>query len=327
MSLRNLGIIFILAIITVPMIYGGYPVFVLNLMGVYAIAAIGYNLLGGTTGQISLGHQGFFAIGAYTETLVMLKLGLPFPLAMICGGVIAAAAGIILGIPSLRLSGVYLSIATLAFGISIQKIITIWKSLTNGAFGLSVPNPELFGINFREDERYFYALVLVVLAIAIITAVNIGRSRSGRAMVALKENPIAAACVGIDLTAYKLLSFVISAFFTGVAGAMYAHLVGFVAPDNFELHLAIMFLSMIVLGGSGSVIGAILGAVFVTGLPEVLKSIQDWQRVVYGLIMILVILYQPSGLVGLGKSIQKIFRRMLKPIEAPTYSKENSTNI
>lgn len=311
MGYKSGVILLILAVITVPMILGGYPVYILNMMGVYAIAAIGYNLLGGTTGQISLGHQGFFAVGAYAETLLMIKLGLPFPLAMLCSGVIAAAAGVILAMPSLRLSGVYLSIATLAFGITIQKIIIMWKELTNGAFGLSVPNPVLAGINFRADERYFYGLVLVVLALAIVTAMNLGRSRSGRAMVALKENPIAAACVGIDITAHKLLSFIISAFFTGVAGALYAHLVGFVAPENFDLTLAISFLTMMVLGGSGSIIGAILGAVFVTGLPEVLKSIEDWQRVFYGLIMIVAIIFQPAGLVGLGRAMQKMARKFM----------------
>lgn len=311
MGYKALIFLVILAVITVPMLLGGYPVYVLNVMGVYAIAAIGYNLLSGTTGQISLGHQGFFAIGAYAETLLMFKLGFPFPLAMLCGGAIAAVAGVILGIPSLRLSGVYLSISTLAFGITIQKVIIIWKDLTKGAFGLTVPSPILGGINFRDDERYYYVLVLVVLALAIVSAINLRRSRSGRAMVALKENPIAAACVGIDIAGYKLLSFVISAFFTGVAGALYAHLVGFIAPDNFDLALAISFLTIIVLGGSGSVIGSIIGAVFVTGLPEVLKSAQDWQRVLYGFIMILVIIFQPGGLVGIGKSVQKTAQKFV----------------
>lgn len=311
MANKSLFILLILALITVPMVLGGYPVYILNMMGVFAIAAIGYNLLGGTTGQISLGHQGFFAIGAYAETLLMMKLGLPFPVAMLCGGVIAAAAGAILGLPSLRLSGVYLSIATLAFGLSIQKIIVMWKELTNGAFGLTVPNPVLGGLDFRADERYFYALVLVVLAFAIITTLNLSKARSGRAMVALKENPVAAACVGIDITSYKLLSFVISAFFTGVAGALYAHLVGFVAPENFDLNLAISFLLMIILGGSGTVTGAVIGAVFITGFPEALKSIQDWQRVIYGLVLIIVIIFQPDGLVGLGRSIKKFAGRLV----------------
>lgn len=326
MGYKSVVILSVLAVVTVPMMLGGYPVYVINMMGVFAIAAIGFNLLGGTTGQISLGHQGFFAIGAYTETLLMLKMGLPFPLAMLCGGIIAALAGVILGIPSLRLNGVYLSIATLAFGITIQKIITMWKDLTNGAFGLSVPSPVLAGINFREDERYFYAVVLVVLTFAIIVAINLGRSRAGRAMVALKENPIAAACVGIDITSYKLLSFVISAFFTGVAGALYAHLVGFIAPENFDLNLAISFLLMIILGGSGSVVGAIIGAVFVTGLPEVLKSIEDWQRVIYGLILILVIIFQPAGLVGIGRSIKRMVLKFNRPLKDSKYYKDSSTN-
>lgn len=321
-SKRIIPVIFI-ALLSIPLIIGGYPVYVLNLIGVYAIAAIGYNLLGGTTGQISLGHQGFFAIGAYAETLLMLKFGLPFPLAMLAGGTLAALAGVILGIPSLRLSGVYLTISTLAFGITIQKVIVLWKDVTKGAFGLTVPSPVLSGVNFRSDERFYYVLVLAVLALAIMAALNLRRSRSGRAMAALKENPIAAACVGINIAGYKLLSFVISAFFTGVSGALYAHLVGFIAPENFDLALAISFLTMIVLGGSGSVMGSIIGAAFVTGLPEILKSAQDWQRVLYGLIMILVIIFQPGGLMGIGKAAQKISAKML-PRKRTDYSTDHS---
>ena len=283
----------------IPPFVGSYFRYVINLAIIFIIASYGMNILVGTN-QVSIGNAAFFAIGAYTSALFVQELGVPFLGALLAAGVFAAIIGLIIGLPVIRLEDIYLGIATMGFVLICEQVLISWSGLTNGANGLTVTKASLGGWPLNTDLKFFYFLFPVAIA-SIVIGRNISKTRTGRAFAALKMSPIAAQAMGINVARYKAISFILSAFFTGISGSLFAHYVGFIDPPTFGIFLSISFVSMVVIGGIGTIAGSILGALFVTILPEILVVLgaKDAQRVVYGISMILILRFLPQGLQGL----------------------------
>jgi len=279
----------------------------LHFIGIYAIVGLGLMLLVGFTGQISLGHAAFLAVGAYTEALLGAA-GWPFWLSLPAAALLSAAVGIVVGLPALRLKGIYLAIATLAFGVIIEEIAARWESLTGGNSGLHVKSIVLFGRKFDGDADFYY-LVLGLTTLAVIALANLLRSPTGRAFVAIRDSEISASCMGVNLAKYKTLSFALSAALTGVGGALYAHKVTFISPEQFTLLVSIELVTIVILGGVGSLHGAVFGAAFIIVLPQLISIAKDYlpsgvaaaaglQSTVFGLVLIGFIVFEPMGLYG-----------------------------
>jgi branched-chain amino acid transport system permease protein len=283
----------------IPPFVGSYFRYVINLAIIFIIAAYGMNILVGTN-QVSIGNAAFFAIGAYTSALLVQKLGVPFLGALLAAGILAAIIGFIIGLPAIRLEDIYLGIATMGFVLICEQILISWSSLTNGANGVTVAKASLGGWPLNTDLKFFYFLFPVAIA-SIVIGKNISKTRTGRAFAALRMSPIAAQAMGINVAKYKAIAFVLSAFFTGISGSLFAHYVGFIDPPTFSIFLSISFLSMVVIGGMGTITGSILGALFVTIVPEILVMLgaKEAQRVVYGISMILILRFFPQGIQGL----------------------------
>lgn len=281
--------------LVLPAFLPGYHLYILSLAGVWAVAAIGLNLLTGYTGQISIGHAGFVGIGAYVSALLTLKAGFPFWLALPLAGLVSAVLGLGLGLPALRLSGPYLAIATLGFGAAVAQIFLKWEPVTSGYMGLKPPRPSL-GPWVLESEAALYYLVFGTLAGMTWMAHNLVGSPFGRAWMALRDSELAAQAAGISLARYKTLAFAVSAFYAGVAGSLYAHLVGFISPFDFNLTISIFLVSVIVIGGLASIPGSIVGALFLTIVFQLLSGMRDMRSVFYGLALILSAVFLPGGL-------------------------------
>ncbi len=309
-------IIALLVIPALPFVLD-YYVFVLSLIGVYSIVAIGFNLMSGYTGLISIGHAGFFAIGAYTSSILVSRGLVPFVGALPIAAFFTGLIGFLLALPCLRLFGLYIAMATLAFGFIIEEVVLQLNAITGGHQGLSVPVAVIGGFKsgiVMDSDKKIYYFILAMTLVFIFLAVNIVRTKFGRAFVAIRESEIAASAMGIDLTKYKTMSFTISAFYTGLAGALYANLLHYIAPNAFNIFLSLQFLVMIVVGGFASIAGSILGAIFLTATPEFMSSLQEWQIIVFGLILLLFILFVPTGVAGLITKFR--YRRALKSMEA-----------
>ncbi len=298
----------ILTFLIVPIFIGVYWVSLLCFVVIYSIVALGMNLLTGYTGQVSLGHAAFFAVGSYTSAIMTMSHGISFWLALPISGIFAAILGIFIGLPALRLKGLYLAIATMGFGFIVEEIIARWESVTNGANGMLVQRPRLGPIDFNSDLAFYY-LTFIVLIVMIIILKNILRTPTGRALIAIRDSEVAAESMGINLAIYKTASFAISAFYAGIAGALFAHFMLFIGPENFNFIVSINFLVMIIIGGLGSVHGAIFGAIFLTVLPELISLAKDFlppaigqqaglQGLIFGVLLLLFILYEPLGLYG-----------------------------
>ncbi len=314
--LYGLGLIVVLSLPAllslVPGIPLGYVLYLVSLGLVYAIVALGLNLLIGYAGQFSLGHAGFFAIGAYTSALLTSRLGVSFILALPAAALLTAAIGFLLGLPALRLSGPYLAVATLGFGLAVPQFIVWQGSWTGGSMGLhslplaSIPLGPL-AIVFSTDQDYYY-LALVMLILLTIFARNIVSSHTGRAFISIRDSELAARAMGVNLVRYKTTAFALSAFYAGLAGGLYAHLIHGISPEDFTVLLSVDFLTMIVLGGLGSVGGALLGAFLLTLLQNLLTRlpvVRDFKNlyiVVLGVILILTVTFFPQGLAGAVRS-------------------------
>ncbi len=308
----------------IPVVSGPYTLYILNTVGIYAISAIGLNLLIGYTGQISLGHGAFFGVGAYTAAILASKAGFPFWAAVPAGGIMTAAAGIVFGLPSARLKHLYLLIATLAGQFIIEYVFVQWDSLTGGAEGIVVTNAGLFGLNLGNDRTFFYVIFVCFVGLTWM-AVNLIRTRYGRAFVAIRDNDRAAEGMGIPIFPYKLLAFAISSFYAGFAGALYAYYTMSITPEPFNLWLSIEFIAIIIIGGLGSIPGAIFGSVFIVGLSEILSHATEYlmnvgastgvaitiaplREFVYGLAIILFIIFEPKGLAEVWRIVRSTFR-------------------
>jgi branched-chain amino acid transport system permease protein len=275
-----------------------YLVFLASLVLVNAIVAVGLNLLSGYTHQLSFGHAGFLAVGAYTAAVVTTHVpALPVPITLLVAGVFTGLVGVALGVPCLRLEGLYLTMATLAFGFVVIEAILNLDTLTRGADGFAVPLARL-GPWRLETDRARYHLVLVVAAVLVWAALNLVHSRTGRAFLAIRESEIAAQASGVPVAAYKTIAFAVSAFYTGVAGGLFAFVVGQLSPDAFDVFLSVDFVVMIILGGLGSIPGAVLGAAVVTVLHDWLAAFQAYRPLIFGLILVACMLFMPGGIVS-----------------------------
>ena len=310
----------LLALAALPAFIPNYMVYTLNFLATSVIVALGMNILVGYTGQVSLGHAGFLAIGAYSTVLLMSELNVPFPIALIGSGLITALFGFLLGLPALRLEGPYLAIATLGFGLAVTQIIGRW-SLFGGHMGLTVPELTIGPWELASDRQKYY-LIVGVAVILTLAARNLMKSRVGRAFQAIRDSDIAAETLGINVAYYKTLSFAVSAAYTGIAGALLAFVWSFISPGQFTFTLSVLFLAMVVVGGLGSILGSVLGGVVVgylslkmdvvQDLPLLGAAIESFSRqfmtpaglpnvgwVFMGLMLILIVLFEPLGLYGL----------------------------
>jgi branched-chain amino acid transport system permease protein len=285
----------VVALAVWPWVAPRYFVFLASLVLINAIVAIGLNLLSGYTNQLSFGHAGFLAIGAYTAAVLTLSTpGLPVIVTLIIAGAFTAAVGLAFGVPCLRLGGLYLTMATLAFGFVITEAILNLDMLTRGADGLRVPTARLGGLTLSSDTGRYY-LVAAIAVVMVAAAVNLVRTRTGRAFLAIRESEIAAQASGVPVATYRALAFGISAFYTGVAGGLFAFVVGFLSPDAFDVFLSVDFVVMIIVGGLGSVPGSIIGAAVVTVLHDGLATFQNYRPLIFGALLIACMLFMPGG--------------------------------
>lgn len=289
----------VILLLVLPFFLSTYYVFLVSLLAVYALVSIGLNLLMGYTGQIAAGHAGFLAIGAYLTSIVGTNVEwLPCYVVLLLAGLLSGIIGFLLGIPILRLKGFYIAMATLAFGVVVSEVILQWNSLTGGDDGLNVPTATIAGFAFDSDFKKFY-LIMSVTIILTILAKNLVKGYIGRAFIALRESEIAAQTIGIDLARYKTIAFAISAFYTGVAGGLFAYLITYISPDAFTIELSIDFIAMIVIGGMGSIVGSIIGAVILTGMMQILAELLDLQVLIFGLSLIVFMIFMPKGISGM----------------------------
>jgi branched-chain amino acid transport system permease protein len=308
----------------IPFISSPYMLFIINKIGIYAIAAIGLNILIGYTGQISLGHGAFFGVGAYSAAILATKVSLPFILTVPLAGIIAAGIGMIFGIPSLRLKHLYLTIATLAGQLIIEYVIAHWESLTGGAEGIILQTVTLFGLDISNDKIFYY-VIFICFTLFIYMAVNLIRTRFGRAFIAIRDNDRAAEGMGIPIFQYKLLAFAVSSFYAGIAGALFLYFMMSVTPEPFVLGLSIQFIAMIIIGGLGSIPGSIFGTVFIVILNEILShaaeffmniglstglaiTIAPLREFFFGLAIVIFIIFEPKGLAEIWRIIRSSFR-------------------
>ncbi len=316
------GIVTLFAVI--PWAASPYMLYVINLIGIASIAALGLNILVGWTGLISLGHGAFFGVGAYAAGFLSVKAGVPFLIALPLSGVITAVIGMIFGIPSGRLKGLYLTIATLAGQFIIEYVLVHWESVTGGTMGLTLPVPSIFGVDLAGDLAFFYIIFPAAL-LMICGAANLMRTRFGRAFVAIRDNDRAAEGMGIPIFRYKLLAFAISSFYAGVAGALWAYYMISITAEPFSLGLSVEYIAMVIIGGLGSIPGTIFGTVFITLLNEGLRWVTDsimnmgglagveltlapLREFVFGLAIVLFILFEPRGLAEVWRVIRSSFR-------------------
>lgn len=312
--------VFVAALLIFPFVASTYFVAMLTTVGIAAVGAIGLNLLTGSTGLISLGQAGFLASGCYTTGLLIADYGWPPEAALIAGGVVSAALSLLVGIPSLRLKGLYLAITTMAFSFIVTHFLLYAESITHGPYGVRIEDLGFLGLDLADPVQ-FYLLVVGVAVLTALAALNILRTRVGRAFTAIRDHDIAARVMGISLTKYKLFAFAVSSFIIGIAGGLMAFQFRFINVDIFNVLLSIEALAMIIVGGLGSVAGAILGAFFIVLLPEATREaldllpadlsgalsiyIYEIRGLLTGLTIIVMLRIQPHGLVGLWRDVKR----------------------
>ena len=314
------------AAVVFPLIFQGntYILYFACLVGIYMIVAIGLDFLIGYTGQISLGHAALFAIGAYSSALLTLTVGLPFWVALPAAGLITGFAGLLLGLAALRLAGLYLAIATLGLGEAMPHILMKWDSLTNGYNGLKPARPSIFGFVF-DNEFKLYFLILAVLVVVMMVTSNLLRSKIGRAFIASRDSEAGAEAMGIPLARYRILAFVLSAVFAGLAGSLYAHVVGFISPSDFNSWMSLVFLCMVFVGGVGSIPGAMLGATFMTAVPQLFVGSKSLSGILFGGALLIIILFFPKGLAGISSAVAELVRRTVRGKPTPTTKQMEQT--
>ena len=293
------------ALAAFPWLAPEYMVFLATLVALYAIGVMGQNLLIGYTGQISFGQAGFLAIGAFTFGHLRIW-GAPFLVALLGAGTVAALAGVLVGFPSLRLKGPYLSIATLGFGVAVYQVFVNWEVLSGGRSGLAIAKLRpVFGLSASTSEYYVYVALLA--GFTLVTA-NLVSSYVGRAFVAIRDADIAAEVNGVNLTRYKLLAFAVSSFYTGVHGALYAQVLGHIEPQIFNVLESLTLFVAVIIGGLASVEGSILGAAFVLLVPKVFANFREMVPVVFGVTILLVLFFEPRGLFGRWLKVRLYFQ-------------------
>jgi branched-chain amino acid transport system permease protein len=300
----------LLALAAVPQFGANpYALHVLSLVGIYAIVAMGLNLVFGYTGQISLGHAAYFAVGAYTSGLLTLQLGAPFAVGIVAAIALCVVLGLLVGIPSLKLEGSYLAMATIGFGEIVKMLLVNWEQVTGGPAGISrIPHPGAFGVTFNTATDKFYVM-LAFTAVAWLLYANLLKSHYGTRFIAVRDSAKAAAGMGIDVRRTKIIAFVFSTAYAGVAGALYAHLNRYIAPDAFHLGESINFLLIVVVGGMGTLLGPLMGAAIIVYLRESLLVLKDYNMLIFGLILMILMVFMPRGLVGSAQLLIEKWRR------------------
>jgi branched-chain amino acid transport system permease protein len=334
---RNWYVALLAALLALPLLMPAYLVDV-SLVFIYGLCGLSLMVLAGYTGLVSLGHAAFLGIGAYAHVYFVHDLGLPWIVALALAGLVAAATGVLVGLPALRMTGIYLTIATLAFALIIQEVLTRWERVTGGLKGKPVDRPVIFGVTFHDTAFYFLCLAFLIGGLWLTA--NVLRAPTGRAWVAIRDSEIAAQSMGVHLAVYKTRAFAYSAALMGIAGGLFAHKIGFLAPDVFSVLLSIQLLLMVVVGGLGSLHGAVFGAVFVALLPVLISEARDAVPVwigqaaavfgkeagraaflgvdrfvkqpglepgIFGLILVLVILFEPLGIYGRWSKVKLYF--------------------
>jgi branched-chain amino acid transport system permease protein len=295
----------VIAVLLLPFYSPAHVIYIATLICIYAIGVQGQNLLIGYTGQISFGQAGFLAIGAYTFGH-LVRAGAPWPIALACAGIAAGLFGIVVGFPSLRLKGPYLAIATMGFGIAVYQILANSEVLSGGRMGLTIEKLHpLFGLSPKVFTYYFN--FLIALGFTLISY-NIISSYMGRAFIAIRDNDIAAEVIGVNLTRYKLLSFAVSSFYTGVQGGLYALFLGYLEPNMFTFMESITLFVAVIIGGLASVEGSIMGAAFVLLVPQLFTSFREMVPVVFGVAILFVLIFEPLGLAGAWFKTRLYFR-------------------
>jgi branched-chain amino acid transport system permease protein len=317
---RRWMLAFMVVLFTMPLWSSDYILAMTCIFGIHVIATLGLNLTTGNAGLISLSHGAFMGVGCYTVAW-LAKQGLPFYATLPLAGLVTAAIGVLVGLPSLRVKGIYLAIATLAAHFVLTFIFREWDSVTGGVPGTSIPRAEFFGFVFKGDRRNFY-LIAVVAVLLALAARNLARTHIGRAFVAVRDRDISAEILGVNLLRTKLLAFAIGAFYAGVAGGILGYFYGAITPEYFVLTLAVFYLAAVIVGGLGTVLGSILGAAFMTLVPEVLRLIahaaSQWLpsvaglllpmgQVVFGLLIILFLVLEPHGLAAIWSRTRRVF--------------------
>jgi branched-chain amino acid transport system permease protein len=302
-------------IVLLPFVAKNFFIFQLTMALIYALAILGLNLLTGFNGQFSLGHSAFYAIGAYTAAILMDQADVAYYWTLPIAGLVCLVIGFLFGLPALRLEGVYLALATFALAVAIPQLLksTPVEPWTGGVQGVVIIKPDApFGLPINSDQWLYFFTVAVALVL-YVCAVNLVRSRTGRAIIAIRENPIAASAMGINVSLYKSLTFGVSALYTGIAGALGAIAVQFVAPDSFTFFLSIALFVGLIVGGVGSIPGTLVGGLFVLFVPNIAEQVsKGLAGAVYGVILILVIYVMPSGAAGLARLVAGQFARLRK---------------
>ncbi|MGH3786517.1 MAG: branched-chain amino acid ABC transporter permease [Pseudonocardiaceae bacterium] len=306
-------ILMLAALLALPFVVDNYWLGIANTIGIAVIGAVGLNILVGFTGQISLGQGGFLAVGAFTSAILAGRAGLPVPLSVLCAVLVTAAVGAFFGLPALRLKGLYLAIATLASQEIIMFVVRRWDWLTGGQGFLDVERLTIFGWRLPRQgfEFCWYWIIVVMAVLAVVSARNLFRTALGRSFMAVRDQDIAASAIGVDLTRTKLVAFAVSSGYVGLAGALTAHYTETVTWERFTLDVSIQFLAMIIVGGLGSIAGAVYGAAFIMLLPPLLAELADAlrgvapvlaaqlpavQAAMFGLVIVLFLLFEPRGL-------------------------------
>ncbi len=311
-----------LALAFLPAVLSSYWLDVVNRIGIAIVGAVGLNILIGYAGQISIGHAAFLAVGAYVTANLGGRGGLPFWLALPAAGLITALVGMIFGVPSLRLKGLYLAMATLAAHFIVEFTVQHWDAATGGVAGMPVAAPHLGRLALETDARLYYVIFAAVGA-GVVFAKNLFRTRVGRAFLAIRDRDVSAEVMGVNLFRYKLLAFGVSSFYAGVAGGLLAYQAKIITPENFPIGVAIDYLAMIIIGGLGSVLGSVFGAIFMTLLPEVLRlsftalsgvspkligAFASLREGVFGILIILFLIFEPDGLAARWRTVKDYFR-------------------
>ncbi len=299
-----------------PLLVSDFLLGEVSLALIWVVGGVGMMLLVGFTGQVSLGHAAFVGIGAYAHAY-FLKLGVPLPLSMPAAGLLAALVGVAVGIPALRMHGMYLAIATLSMAAIVEQVFVRWESVTGGFSGFPMPAPQVFGLALDTPTGFYY-LCLVVTVLLFAFAVNLLRTPTGRAWIAVRDSEIAAQSMGVHLASAKVSAFGLSAFYCGIMGALFGHKVGFIAPDAFTPMLSIQLLMLVLIGGIGSLHGAVFGALFIVMLPTALSFVRDWlpesiarqpalETGLYGVLLSLFVLFEPQGINGRWLKVKYFF--------------------
>jgi branched-chain amino acid transport system permease protein len=307
-----ISLAFILVFVGLPAAVGNnaYLMLILSLSGIFVIATVGLDLLFGYSGQISIGQAAFYAVGAYTSAILTTKLGVSVWLGMLAGGVLATIFAALVALPICKLVHMFLALVTIGIGELTHQAIINLPDLTGSFTGVrAIPMPRIGDYVFNVSSYYY--IVLAVVVVSLLVKQRIVDSRIGRAFIAIRENTDAANAMGINVTYYKVVAFACSASFTGIAGALYAHYIGFISPESFTLDQSVLFLTAVLCGGMGTFVGPIIGAVVITVINEAIQVLGSYQMLVYGIFIVVAVIYVPEGLVGVVKMIQ---RHLLKAV-------------